>query len=153
MSDEVKDFLKTEVPSKKILKVEHLPLINIESYAILNHDIGIQNDKKREIYLAIEENKQHFYPQEELKEEVDEEESQYGTEEIDYAFNLLKEDEEESKESQYGTEEIDYAFNLLKEDEEEDSSEELQRMIDQLEPEDSLPTPSEEAELFAMADD
>jgi len=139
-------------PSKIVLNIEDLPSTNIESTAIETYDIGIQNDKQNEIDLAIEDalNQQDIIPY-----NPEDNYDPIRDDEIDYAFDLLNEDEE------IQSEEIDYAWDILNEkpeieirelSEDEILDRELQRMIEQVIPEDPLPTPSEEAELFAMAD-
>lgn len=140
---------------------EKVVYYDYESTVLESHDIGIQNELKNEIKLAIDEalNNQTILPEDEYDLELQrmlleikpgdpfptksEELELYKMADEDYNFNILNEEDKKLLKRKKGS--------WWKNDDDLDN--ELQRMIEQVKPEDPLPTPSEEAELFAMADD
>jgi hypothetical protein len=156
ISPEVKEFLKSKVPSKTILKTEHLPSINIESQALDNIDKSIQTEKRKIIDLAIEEaltsetihpfNEDDYYDNSGPGVEafiIDGADDEYEDE-----LNALLKKMKPTDPIPTPSEEIEL-FSMV-ETEDEILERKLKKMLDEVKPEDPLPTAEEEEELYSM---
>ena len=108
ISKTVKDFLESKVPTKKILHTEDLPSINIDSTIMDLHDKNMQTEEREKIDLAIEENKgQTIHPE-------------YDDDNLEYYYDNSGPGIEaiiiESEPEEIQSEEIDYAFDILNQD-------------------------------------
>ncbi len=114
MSEEVKEFLKSDVPTKKILSIQELPSINLESKILDKFDKNIQTEHKNKIKLIVEDN---------INQQI-----------IDEPFiqirEIIKEDEDNYEEFTYSYDEINdisgpgitpFIFEPVEDDEDESS--------------------------------